>query len=146
MPILNSPNLKDATNQLNSEILRTIHKIAAKQVKKITSRIGKPWYDVDLKCQRQIVKNRDTKWFKYKEQFHWKAYKRERNRFITRLKYKKEIMYTRRKVQPQETARNYINSLPNYLGKISPTHYLHQHPVKDWQKNLQITSLKKSST
>ena len=30
MPILNSSNLKDATNQLTSEILRTIDKIAPK--------------------------------------------------------------------------------------------------------------------
>ena len=42
MPILNSTNLKDATNQLNSEILRTIDKIAPKQVKEITLRIRKP--------------------------------------------------------------------------------------------------------
>ena len=42
MPILNSTNLKDATNQLNSEILRTIDKIAPKQVKKISSRIKNP--------------------------------------------------------------------------------------------------------
>ena len=42
MPILNSSNLKDATNQLNSAILRTIDKIAPKQVKKNTSRIKNP--------------------------------------------------------------------------------------------------------
>ena len=35
MPILNSSDLKDATNQLNSEILRTIDKIIPKQVKKV---------------------------------------------------------------------------------------------------------------
>ena len=96
MPILNSSNLKDATNQLNSEILRTIDKIAPKQVKKITSRIRKPWYDDNLMHQRQIVKNRERKLLKYREQSHWNAYKRERNRFITMLKYKKEIMYISR--------------------------------------------------
>ena len=89
MPLLNSTNLKDATNQLNSEILRTIDKIAPKEVKKITSRIRKPWYNVDLKHQRQIVKNRERKWLKYREQSHWKAYKRERNKLISILKYKK---------------------------------------------------------
>ena len=96
MPLLNSTNLKDATNQLNSEILRTMDKIAPKQVKKITSRVRKSWYDVDLKHQRQIVKNRERKWLKYREQSYWIAYKRERNRFITMLKYKKEIMYISR--------------------------------------------------
>ena len=56
IPILNSSNLNDATNQLNSEILSTIDKTAQQQVNKITSRIRKPWYDVDLKQQRHIVK------------------------------------------------------------------------------------------
>ena len=60
MPIPNSSNLKDATNQLNSAILRTIDKITPKEVK-ITSRIRKPWYDGHLKHQRQIVKNRERK-------------------------------------------------------------------------------------
>ena len=96
LPILDSTNLKDATNQLNSEILRTIDKIAPKQVEKITSRIRKSWYNADIKHQRQIVKKRERKWLKYREKLHWKAYKRERNRFITMLKYKKEIMYIRR--------------------------------------------------
>ena len=77
MPILNSSNLKDATNQLNSEILRTLDKIAPKQIKKIISRIRKPWYDDDLKHQRKIVKNRERRWLKYEEQSHWEAYTRE---------------------------------------------------------------------
>ena len=42
IPILNFSNLNDATNQINSEILRTIDKITPKQVKKITSRVRKP--------------------------------------------------------------------------------------------------------
>ena len=83
--ILNTSNLTDATNQLNSEILRTMDKIAPQQFMKITSRIKKPWYDNDLKHQKQIVKNRERKWLKYREQPHWKAYKRERNRFITMI-------------------------------------------------------------
>ena len=93
IPILNSSNLNDATNQLNSKICRTIDKIAP-QVKKINLRIRKHWYDVDLKHQRHIVKNRERKWLKYRAQSHRKAYKRERNRFITMIKYKKEIIYT----------------------------------------------------
>ena len=55
MPILNSSNVKNSTNQLNTEILRTMDKIAPKQVKKITSKIRKLWHDDDLKQQRQIV-------------------------------------------------------------------------------------------
>ena len=52
MPILNSSNFKEATDQLNTEILRTMDKIAPKQAKKITSRIRKPCYDDDLKTTK----------------------------------------------------------------------------------------------
>ena len=72
-PILNTSNLIDATNQLNSEILGTMDKIAQQQFKKITSKIKKPWYGNDLKHQRQIVKNRERKWLKYREQSHWEG-------------------------------------------------------------------------
>ena len=88
IPILNSSNLNNTTNQLNSEMLRTMDKIAPLQFEKITSKKN-PWYDTDLKHQRQIVKNRERKWVKYREQSHWKAYKRERNRFITMIKYRR---------------------------------------------------------
>ena len=40
--ILNTSNLADATNQLNSEILMTLDKIAPQQIKKITSRKRNP--------------------------------------------------------------------------------------------------------
>ena len=96
MPILNSSNLKDATDQLNSEIFRTLDKIAPRPIKKITPRIRKPCHNDDLKHERKILKNRERKWLKYKDQSHWKAYKRERNGFITMLKYKKETMYISR--------------------------------------------------
>ena len=88
-------------------------KIAPQQVKKNTSRIRKPWYDVNLKHQRHIVKNGESKWVKYREQLHWKAYKRERNRFITMKNMKKGIIYITGQVTPQEIARNYTNSSPN---------------------------------
>ena len=35
------------------------------------------------------MKNRERKWVKYKENQHWKAFKREQNRFFTMLRYKK---------------------------------------------------------
>ena len=35
------------------------------------------------------MKNRERKWIKYREEQHWKAFKKERNRFVTMLRYKK---------------------------------------------------------
>ena len=61
MSMVNSSNLKDATDQLHTDILWTMDKIVSKQVKKITSGIRKPWYDHDLKQKRQIVKKQGKK-------------------------------------------------------------------------------------
>ena len=59
------------------------------KILKITNRKPKPWYDEDLKQQRTIMKNREHKWIKYWEDHLWKAYARERNRYNTMLKFKK---------------------------------------------------------
>ena len=88
LPILDSTALNMAANQLNNEILKTIKKIAPATTKSITSRHKKPWYDEDLKNKRKILKNNERKWIRYREGQHWKAYKREWNRFVTMLRYK----------------------------------------------------------
>ena len=69
--------LDKASKQLNNEMLKTIDKIAPATTKAITSRHKKPWYDEDLKNQRRIMKNREREWIKYREDQHWKAFKRE---------------------------------------------------------------------
>ena len=78
-----------AANQLNNEMLKNIEKTAPVTTKTINSRHKKLWYDEDLKNQRKIMKNRERKWIKYRENQHWKAYIREQNRFFTILRYKK---------------------------------------------------------
>ena len=76
-PILESTTLDMATEQLNNEMLKTIEKTALASTKTITSRHKKPWYDEGLKNQRRIMKNRERKWIRFKEEQHWKAFKRE---------------------------------------------------------------------
>ena len=83
--ILNTSNLAGVTNQLNSEILRTMDKIAPQQIKKITSRIKKPWYDNDLKHQRQIVKKENGS--STGNNCTGRHTKGKENRFITMIKY-----------------------------------------------------------
>ena len=56
---------------------------------KTTNRKPKPWYDEDFKQQRTIMKNRERKWIKHHKDHLWKAFVRERNRYNTMLKFKK---------------------------------------------------------
>ena len=74
---------------MNEEMLQTIDLGVPTKVKKAKERRSKPWYDEELKQQWKILKNRECKWFKYREDSHWHAYKCKGNRYINILKFKK---------------------------------------------------------
>ena len=46
-----------------------------------------PWFTPDIIAQKKIVRNRETVWLSDQEQHHWKAFKRERNRYRHMLNY-----------------------------------------------------------
>ena len=81
--------LEEVVNNMNEEMLRTLDLVTPTKVVKAKKRKPKSWYDEELKQQRKILKNRECKWFKYREGSHWQAYKHERNRYINMLKLKK---------------------------------------------------------
>ena len=87
--ILRSMTLEDAINHFTKDVLKALDDIAPQKIVKTTNRKPKPWYDEDLKQQRTIMTNREHKWIKYHEDHLWKAYVRERNRYNTMLKFKK---------------------------------------------------------
>ena len=70
-------------------MLKALDDIAPLKKVTTTNRKPKPRYDEDLKQQRTIMKNRECKWMKYHEDHLWKAFVRERNRYNTILKFKK---------------------------------------------------------
>ena len=56
---------------------------------KAKKRRTKQWYDEELKQQRKILKIRECKLFKHREDSHWHPHTCERNRYINMLKFKK---------------------------------------------------------
>ena len=87
--IINSTTLEDAFNHFTMEVHKTLDEIAPQRIVKAVNSKPKPWYDEDLKQQRTIMKNRECRWIKYHEDNLWKAYARERDRYNTMLKFKK---------------------------------------------------------
>ena len=63
--------LEEAVNHLNQEMLRTLNLVAPTKEVKVKKRKPTYWYDEELKQQRKILKNREHKCFKYKEDHHW---------------------------------------------------------------------------
>ena len=106
--ILKSTTLDEAINHFTKEVLKALDNIAPLKKVKTTNRKPKPWYDEDLKQKRIIMKNREHKWMKYHEDHPWKAFVRERNRYNTMLKFKKNACLHRIiKTNPNNT--NYSN-------------------------------------
>ena len=87
--IMQATTYEEVFNNMNEEMLQTLDLVASTKVVKSKKRRPKPWYDEELKQQRKILKNRECKWFKYREDSHWHVYKHERNRHINMLKFKK---------------------------------------------------------
>ena len=78
--ILDQPSLQDAVQVFNEEMERTLDIIAPleeKKKKKKPKRTNKPWYTSELLKQRNIVRNRERVYIKYREKHHWKVFTRE---------------------------------------------------------------------
>ena len=70
-PIMQVTTLEEAVNIMDEEILRTFDLVTPTKVVEAKMIRPKPWYDLELKQQRKILKNRGFKWFKYREDIHW---------------------------------------------------------------------------
>ena len=79
-PIIQVTILEEAVIHLNQEMPRTLNSVIPTKEVKVKKRKTAPWNDKELKQQRKILKNKEHKWFKYREDHHWLTYKCERNR------------------------------------------------------------------
>ena len=59
---MQATTLEETVNNMNEEMLRTLDLVAPTKVMKAKKKKPKPWYDEELKQQRNILKNRECKW------------------------------------------------------------------------------------
>ena len=90
----------DDINEVISQYQERAKQITAELVpvedKNITIRKEFPWYTLEIREQRKILRRREKIWRKYREDHHWLALKRERNRYNNMLKYtRNNIINTR---------------------------------------------------
>ena len=130
--ILKSTTLKDAINHFTKEVLKALDNIAPLKKVKTTNRKPKPWYDEDLKQQRTIMKNREHKWMKYHEDHLWKAYVRERNRYNTMLKFKKNDCLHRIIKTNTNNTRKLFKLVSEITGSSKP------NPMPDAQSDKEL--------
>ena len=132
--ILKSTTLQDAINHFTKEVLKALDDIAPLKKVKTTNRKPKPWYDEDLKQQRAIMKNREFKWMKYHDDHLWKAYVRERNRYNTVLKFKKNDCLHRIIKTNSNSTRKLFKLVSKITGSSKP------NPMPDAQSDKELVN------
>ena len=65
-PILDTETLKKAVYQLDNQLKNALKDVAPLITKEKPKHNKKPWYDKQLNDQWKIIKNKETKWLKYK--------------------------------------------------------------------------------
>ena len=127
--VLKSTTLDNAINHFTKEVLKALDDIAPLKKVKTTNRKPKPWYDEDLKQQRAIMKNRERKWMKYHDDYLWKAFVRERNRYNTMLKFKKNACLHKIIKTNSNNTRKLYKLVSELTGSSKP------NPMPDAQSN-----------
>ena len=71
------------------ELNRTLDQLVPARKQKKNAKPARPWYNSRLLEQRRIVRTRENKYIKYKENHHCHVFTRERNRYNIMLKFNK---------------------------------------------------------
>ena len=130
--ILSSMTLENTINNFTKDVLKALDDIAPQKIVKTTNRKPKPWYDEDLKQQRTIMKNRECRWIQYHEDHLWKAYVRERNRYNTVLKFKKNDCLHRIIKANSNNTRKLFRLVSEIMGSSKP------NPMPDAQSDKEL--------
>ena len=129
-------NLSEVCKQLNEEMLETLDRVAPVKSIKISNRPRSEWLSKELYDQRRIVRNRERIWKKYREDPHWKAFQRERNRYNHML-YHSKCNIICGKIQELKRDTKLLNKYVNKLtGKTDtnpfPTNRSNQQLSEDF--------------
>ena len=87
--ILKHNQLEELWQAFNEDMTRTLDKLIPQRKLRKGAKPAWPWYNTRLLAQRRIVRNRENKYNKYREQHQWRAFTRERNRYIKMLNFSK---------------------------------------------------------
>ena len=101
----------------NEEMRRVLDKLVLEVKAKKTAKPARLWYNSRLLDQRRIVWNREHKYIKYKQNHHWKAFTRERNRYNTMLHYNKRASIVELVYSAQNDCKKLFKLVNKLLGK-----------------------------
>ena len=87
--ILDQDNFELAVKALERELIRTLDELAPLQDRRKKKIPSRPWYNSTLREQKRIVRTREHIYNRDRQLHQWKAFTRERNRYIRMLEFQK---------------------------------------------------------
>ena len=115
--VMQHSNLDTIWREFDKELTRTLDKLAPPRKPRRNAKLPKPWYNPRLLGQRRIVRNREDKYIKYKQNHQWKAFTRERNRYTTMLRFSKRASIVELVYSAQNDCKKLFRLVNKILGK-----------------------------
>ena len=115
--VMQHSNLDTIWREFDKELTRTLDKLAPPRKPRRNAKPPKPWYNSRLLGQRRIVRNREDKYIKYKQNHQWKAFTRERNRYTTMLRFSKMASIVELVYSAQNDCKKLFRLVNKILGK-----------------------------
>ena len=112
--VMQHSNLDNIWKEFNKELTRTLDKLAPPRIPRRNAKPARPWYNSRVLGQKRIVRNRENKYIKYKQDHHWKAFTKERNRYNTMLRFNKTASI----VEPVHSSQNNSKKLFRLVNKL----------------------------
>ena len=115
--VIQHSNLDTIWREFDRELTRTLDKLAPPRKPRKNAKPPKPWYNSRLLGQRRIVRNREDKYNKYRQNHQWKAFTRERNRYTTMLRFSKRASIVELVYSAQNDCKKLFRLVNKILGK-----------------------------
>ena len=115
--VMQHSNLNNIWKEFDKELTRTLDKLAPPRIPRRNVKPARPWYNSRLLGQKRIVRNRENKYIKYKQDHHWKAFTRERNRYNTMLRFNKRASIVELVHSSQNNSKKLFRLVNKLLGK-----------------------------
>ena len=116
---LNS-KLEEIVPKFNNELTCTLNELAPLKKQKINLRPKNPWYDMEVKAHKRLMRKMEKKWLKYKLESCWVAYKKCRNSYYGKLNFKKKATLRDRFAECSKDSKKIHTLVNNLTTKQQP--------------------------
>ena len=115
--VLKNSKLEDIWAAYVKELDRTLDEIIPKEEGRKNKKPPKPWYTPSLLDQRKIVRKRERIFIKYREDQHWRAFTRERNRYTRMIRFNKRSSIASLVQSSEKDAKKLFKIMNSILGR-----------------------------